>query len=94
MPILEELGVRSRDDIDKLREAIDDKVVQMSDELRLQFLQDVLSGKIKDITQMPLYRDGDSVRNIPDNFAPWLSFIVWLNERRTALFEDGKHSFV
>ena len=47
-----------------------------------------MSGKIKDITQVPLYRDGNSIRNIPDNFAPWIGFIAWLNERRTALFEE------
>ena len=79
LPVLEELGVKTRADIDKLREAV---------ELRMQTLQDLMSGKIKDITQVPLYRDGKSIRNIPDNFAPWIGFIAWLNERRTALFEE------
>lgn len=88
LTVLEELGVKTRADIDKLREAVDDKIVQMSDELRMQTLQDLMSGKIKDITQVPLYRDGNSIRNIPDNFAPWIGFIAWLNERRTALFEE------
>lgn len=59
LPVLEELGVKTRADIDKLREAVDDKIVQMSDELRMQTLQDLMSGKIKDITQVPLYRDGN-----------------------------------
>lgn len=38
LPVLEELGVKTRADIDKLREAVDDKIVQMSDELRMQTL--------------------------------------------------------
>ena len=86
LPVLEELGVSSQIGVDMLRAAVEDKLLYMSDELRKQTLEALMSGKIKDVKSIPLYRDNGVIRNIPNSFAPWISFMAWLNERGNALF--------
>jgi len=86
-PVLDDLGVKSRSDVNMLRDLIDEKVVRMSDDLKRQVLNDLMPGKITDVTKLPLYRDTNgTIQNIPDSFAPWISFEVWLNERKNSLF--------
>ncbi|WP_303826288.1 hypothetical protein [Ruminococcus flavefaciens] len=85
-PILEKLGVSSAKDVDALRLALEEKVLLLSEEVRMQTIQDFMSGKIKDISEAPLFRENGSVKNIPDNLAPWMCFIAWLNARGTELF--------
>lgn len=87
MPILEKIGVKTINDVDILRFAVQDKILEMQQEIQAKALKDFASGKLKDISEAPLYRDNGVIRNIPDSFAPWLSFMVWLNERRTVIFK-------
>ena len=85
IPILRELGVKNAGDIERLCNALADKIMQMQYELQIEVEKDIQSGKITDITEMPLYRDEKGeLHNIPDDMFPWFSFMAWVNERGKA----------
>ena len=31
--------------------------------------------------RMPLYRDGETMRNVPEDLMKWYAFMAWLNEK-------------
>ncbi len=85
-PILEKLGVSSTKDVDALRLAVEEKILMLSEVVRMQAIQDFMAGRIKDISEAPLFRENGSIKNIPDNIAPWMCFMAWLNSRGSKLF--------
>jgi hypothetical protein len=91
MPILQELGVKRSRDIDTLRYAVDERLVDMGDAIRVQILKDVLAGKLPDITKAPLYREEKEdqvlVHNFPESMEAELGLMLWLNERREFLMD-------
>ena len=91
MPLLQELGVKRSRDIDTLRYAVDERLVDMGDAIRAQALKDIMSGKLTDITKAPLYREerGDkiAIHNVPESMESMLGFMIWLNERREFLMD-------
>lgn len=58
----------------------------MRREIQAKALEDLISGKLKDISETPLYRDNGTIRNVPTEFFPWFAFMGWLNDRKTELF--------
>ena len=46
---------------------------------------DIMAGKYRDeadmAARMPLYRNGDKMRNVPDSIMKWYAFTAWLNEK-------------
>ncbi len=87
LPILEKLGVKTRSDVDALRYAVEDRILEMQKEMQAKALEDLISGKLKDISEAPMYRDNGTIRNVPNHFYHWFAFMAWLNERRTELFK-------
>ena len=91
MPIIKKLGVNRSRDIDTLRYAVDERLVDMGDAIRAQTLKDIMSGKLTAITMVPLYREekGDkiAIHNIPESMESMLGFMLWLNERRELLMD-------
>ena len=85
-PILREMGVTTKQEIDELRWLIDEKTVDMGREIAMQNARDFASGKRTNVEDMPMYReekpDGRVViHNIPPEVMKWYGFLAWLNDR-------------
>lgn len=81
IPVLMELGVRSDGDFRLLDRLLAERLTKMSTQITEQAKKDLESGKIKDIKDVPLYKNAAGLHNIPPEFAPWLYFQAWLNAR-------------
>ena len=84
-PILNQLGAKTREDIDKLRMVVGDRIQRMSDEIVKQNMRDFMAGKIKRMEDMPLYRkktpEGETLENVPEEMMAWFAFMAFLNEK-------------
>lgn len=76
-------------DLEVLKDALIDKLMDEQEKIMQQNMKDVMAGKYKDVSDMersmPLFRkenpDGSAqLLNVPDEFAVWAAFIGTLNE--------------
>ena len=83
--ILRDNGIRTQSHFSTLREQVIQHLMEMQDAIICQNTADVFAGKYKNEAdmkaRMPLYSDGDTMRNIPDEIMKWYAFTAWLNER-------------
>ncbi|MBR3017841.1 MAG: hypothetical protein IKH57_12345 [Clostridia bacterium] len=83
--LLRDHGIRTKAQIAILREEVVEHLMSLQDAIICQNTADVFAGKYKNEAdmkaRMPLYRDGDTMRNIPDEIMRWYAFTAWLNER-------------
>lgn len=82
---LRENGIRTQSQIAHLRVKVLEHLMEMQDAIVAQNAADIMAGKYRDeadmAARMPLYRDGDTMRNIPNEIIKWYAFTAWLNER-------------
>ena len=59
--------------------------MEMQDAIVAKNAADIMSWKYRDEEDMaarrPLYRNGEEMRNIPEELMKWYAFTAWLNER-------------
>ncbi len=83
--LLRENGIRTQSQMAILREEVIAHLMGMQDAIIAQNAADIMAGKYKDeadmAARMPLYRNGDTMRNVPDEIMKWYAFTAWLNER-------------
>ncbi len=83
--ILRENGIRTQSQIAILREEVVEHLMELQDAIVAQNVADIMAGKYRNeedmAARMPLYRDGDTMRNIPEDLMNWYAFTAWLNEK-------------
>ncbi len=83
--LLRENGIRTQSQIANLREEVVEHLMALQDAIIAQNAADIMAGKYRDeedmAARMPLYRDGDSMRNVPEDILKWYAFTAWLNEK-------------
>ena len=71
--------------IASLREEVIEHLMSLQDAIIAQNAADIMAGKYTDEAdmeaRMPLYRNGDTIRNIPEDIMKWYAFTAWLNDR-------------
>ena len=80
VPILQKHGIKTKAEVNALRQYIAGKIDTMLEEINQQTMQDVLDGKYTDETQLPLYRNNGKVSNIPPDLMKWIGFYAWLGD--------------
>lgn len=83
--LLRDHNIRTQSQIAHLREEVVEHLMSLQDAIIAQNAADIMAGKYRDeedmAARMPLYRDGDTMRNVPDEIMKWYAFTAWLNER-------------
>ena len=83
--LLRENGIRTQSQIAHLRVKVLEHLMEMQDVIIAQNAADIMAGKYWDeadmAARMPLYRDGETMRNVPEEIMKWYAFTAWLNER-------------
>ena len=66
------------------RKAVYKRLMKEQGKIVKQNMLDILIGKYQsrdDMRErMPLFRDGDTLRNIPDSIMGWYGFMAWAND--------------
>ena len=83
--LLRENGIRTQSQIASLREEVIEHLMSLQDAIIAQNAAEIMAGKYTDeadmAARMPLYRNGDTIRNIPEDIMKWYTFTAWLNEK-------------
>ena len=83
--LLRENGIRTQSQIIRLRVKVLEHLMSLQDAIIAQNAADIMAGKYSDeadmAARMPLYRNGDTMRNVPDEIMKWYAFTAWLNEK-------------
>ncbi|MBR3016364.1 MAG: hypothetical protein IKH57_04695 [Clostridia bacterium] len=83
--LLRDHGIRTKAQISILREEVIEHLMTLQDVIIAQNAADIMAGKYRDeadmAARMPLYRNGDKMRNVPDSIMKWYAFTAWLNEK-------------
>ena len=87
--ILETLHIRTRLELNILRDIVTEQLVQKQEEERQRLLQGLMNGSITDYDNLPLLRnekeDGSVDMKIPDSMMPLVMFVAWLNDKAEEL---------
>ena len=71
-------------DAETLRTAVCKRLMKEQDKIVMQNMLDMMTGKYQGFDdmreRMPLFRDGDTLRNIPDSIMGWYGFMAWAND--------------
>ena len=82
---LRDHNIRTQNQIAILREEVVEHLMEMQDAIIVKNAADIMEGKYRDeadmAARMPLYRNGDTIRNVPDSIMKWYAFTAWLNEK-------------
>ncbi len=83
--LLRENGIRTKAQITHLRVKVLEHLVELQDAIIAKNAADIMAGKYRDEADMaariPLYRNGDEMRNVPESIMKWYAFTAWLNEK-------------
>lgn len=83
--LLRENGIHTQAQIASLREEVIEYLMSLQDAIIAQNAADIMAGKYTDeadmAARMPLYRNSDTIRNIPEDIMKWHAFTAWLNDR-------------
>ena len=83
--LLRENGIRTKAQIMHLRVKVLEHLMELQDAIIAKNAADIRAGKYRDeedmAARMPLYRNGDEMRNVPESIMKWFSFVAWLNEK-------------
>ena len=88
-PIYEEilgtLHIRTRLELNILRDIVTEQLMEKQEEERQRLLRGIMIGEIKEVDDLPLMRkensDGTVDMKIPDSMMPMVMFVAWLNEK-------------
>ena len=87
--ILETLHIRTRLELNILRDIVTEQLMQKQEEERQRLLQGLMNGSITDYDNLPLLRnekeDGSVDMKIPDSMMPLVMFVAWLNDKAEEL---------
>ena len=83
--ILDTLHIRTRVELNILRDIVTEQLMQKQEEERQRLLQGLMNGSITDYDNLPLLRnekeDGSVDMKIPDSMMPMVMFVAWLNDK-------------
>ena len=95
--IEEELGIKTKEDLDALRTLAANKIMRMQNEVLMKAKEDLHAGRYQSLEQMPLYRapskNGNShIMNIPPELLNVMGFITYINETWEWKYGNGGHT--
>lgn len=83
--ILDTLHIRTRLDLNMLRDIVTEQLMEKQEEERTKLLYGIMNGSITDYDNLPLLRnekaDGSVDMKIPEGMMPLVMFVAWLNEK-------------
>lgn len=76
------IGVKTDEDYLVLRAAVQEHIMDLQERIGIQLIRDVLDGKFTedDLDAMPLFREDNTLYNVPPEVMVWMQFMAWLNE--------------
>lgn len=80
--LLDHLNVKTLGDMDRLCGATSKKLRTMQEEIATKAINDYNAGLYERVEDMPLYKEGNTIRNVPDELVSWMRLQLWfLNHR-------------